>query len=146
MSDDLIQRVRRLEDLTAIHELFIAYGRYLDAGDLDSYAGLFTDDGEVLLGPLGRAKGRDDIKALMAKALAGREGTSYHLITSPTVTLDGDRATATVMWTVIDRGPDGAPVITMVGHHADVLTRVAEGWRFQQRKGFIDLPSRFPTT
>ena len=46
----------------------------------------------MLLGPLGRAKGRAEIKDLMATALADKVGTTFHIISSPRVTLDGDRA------------------------------------------------------
>ena len=31
------ERLQRLEDRDAIHQLFIDYGRYLDAGDFDAY-------------------------------------------------------------------------------------------------------------
>jgi uncharacterized protein (TIGR02246 family) len=142
--DALAQRVRRLEDLVAIHQLFVDYGSYLDAGDFDGYASLFAEDGEVQLGPLGRAKGRAAIKELMSKALAGQQGSSYHIISSPRVSLDGDRATATVMWSVIGRSADGGAALTMVGHHADVLGREADGWRFVRRRGYVDLPSTMP--
>src|SRR5262245_12237460 len=77
-ADALAPRLQRLEDLMAIQQLFIDYGRYLDAGDIDAYASLFAEDGEVLLGPLGRAKGRAAIKELMGKALDGKQGSSYH--------------------------------------------------------------------
>jgi uncharacterized protein (TIGR02246 family) len=142
--DALAQRVQRLEDLMAIQQLFIDYGRHLDAGDLDAYASLFAEDGEVLLGPLGRAKGRTAIRELMMRALGGRQGGSYHIISSPQVVLDGDRATATVMWTVIARTAQGDPALTMVGHHVDVLRREPEGWRFVRRKGHVDLPAAMP--
>jgi len=135
------ERLRRLEDRDAIHQLFIDYGRHLDHGDWDSYAALFAADGEVLLGPLGRAKGRDQIKALMIEALTPTLGTSFHIISSPRVALDGDTATAEVMWTVLKRGDDGAPVLTAVGRHLDALTRTPEGWRIQRRKGAMDLAS-----
>jgi uncharacterized protein (TIGR02246 family) len=140
-SDPLTQRVQRLEDLMAIHQLFVDYGRYLDAGDIDAYASLFAEDGDVLLGPLGRAKGRAAIKGLMTRVLAGRAGSSYHIISSPQVVLDGDRATATVMWTVIARTADGSPALMMVGRHADELRREHDRWRFVRRRGYIDLPS-----
>jgi uncharacterized protein (TIGR02246 family) len=143
-SGDLEARVQRLEDLLAIHQLFVDYGQYLDAGDIDAYAALFAEDGEVLLGPLGRAQGRENIKALMTKALRGVVGNSFHLITSPMVTLDGDRASSTVMWTVIGRDANGAPELTMLGRHSDILVRQPDGWKFRQRKGFIDLPQRLP--
>jgi uncharacterized protein (TIGR02246 family) len=140
-ADALAERVRRLEDVMAIHQLFVDYGRYLDAGDIDAYASLFAEDGEVLLGPLGRAKGRAAIKELMTKAVGGRQGNSYHIISSPQIVLEGDRATATVMWSVIARTAEGRAALTMVGHHDDVLRREPDGWRFVRRKGFVDLPS-----
>jgi uncharacterized protein (TIGR02246 family) len=139
--DALARRLQRLEDLMAVHQLFIDYGRYLDAGNIDAYASLFAEDGEVLLGPLGRAKGRAAIKELMTKALEGKQGSSYHIISSPQVVLDGDQATANVMWTVIARTADGGVKLTMVGHHEDTLRRERDGWRFVHRKGYVDLPS-----
>ena len=139
------QRLRHLEDLAEIHQLFVDYGQYLDAGDFAAYAGLFAADGEVRLGPMGSAKGRDEIRSLMERALAGVVGTSYHVITSPRVQIDGDTATSEVMWTVVQRGPDGAPVVPMIGRHRDELVREDGRWRFRLRRGFVDIPSAMPT-
>jgi hypothetical protein len=131
-------RLRRLEDLEEIRQLFVDYGYLLDLGDYAAYAQLFAEDGELLLGPLGRAKGRREIETMMAHV--GGAG-SLHLITSPIVTLDGDRAVARVMWTVINRAEDGTPFVGMVGHHEDELVREAGRWRFQRRRGFVEIPS-----
>jgi len=139
------QRLRHLEDLAEIHQLFVDYGQYLDAGDFAAYADLFAADGEVRLGPMGSAKGRDEIRSLMERALAGVVGTSYHVITSPRVQIDGDTATSEVMWTVVQRGPDGAPVVPMIGRHRDELVREDGRWRFRLRRGFVDIPSAMPT-
>ena len=141
MTDALVDRLRRLEDLLEIHQLFVDYGRYLDAGALDAYAELFADDGELLLGPVGRASGREEIKAVMAKALAGAKGSSFHIISSPAVKLDGDCATSEVMWTVVQRDADGKPSVGMIGRHVDDLVRERGQWRFQRRKGYVDIPS-----
>lgn len=138
----LEERLRRLEDRDAIHQVFVDYGRYLDAGDLDRYASLFAEDAEVLLGPMGRAKGRDNIRALMTKVLDGRVGTSYHIISSPAVQLDGDRAESEVMWTVIQRDREGKPKLTSMGRHVDQLVREGGRWKIAQRRGLIDLPQR----
>ncbi len=140
----LADRLRRLEDLQAIQQLFIDYGRHLDAGDFPAYAALFTEDGEVLLGPVGRAQGRREIEALMTTALSAHVGETYHLVTGPRITLDGDRATASVNWTVVARSTDGAPTVSMIGRHEDVLVRTAEGWRIRRRRGLIDMPGRLP--
>ena len=142
---DLEARLRHLEDLQAIQQLFVDYGHCLDAGDLDGYAALFAQDGEVLLGPLGRARGRDAIRALMGRVLEGSVGDTYHVISSPRVQLDGDTATSEVMWTVVRRGRDGQPRVSGLGRHRDELVREAGEWRFRSRRGLIDIPSQAGT-
>jgi len=139
----LAARLQRLEDLEEIRQLFIDYGHHLDRGNFAEYAALFAEEGEVLLGPMGRAKGPAEIEALMRRTLEGRVGTSFHLITSPVVQLDGDRATSQVMWTVLARGEDGAPEVTMLGHHRDELVREKGRWRFLRRAGYPDLPTTY---
>jgi len=143
--DDFLEtRLRRLEDIEDIRGLFVEYGRALDAGELETFAALFTEDGRLQLGPLGSATGRSAIVALMTKAIDGLVGSSFHIIGSPTIRLDGDTATSEVMWTVIHRQPDGSPRLTMTGRHRDELVRTVDGWRIAKRRGFIDLPSTFP--
>jgi uncharacterized protein (TIGR02246 family) len=148
MSDDTTSvdaRLRRLEDLLEINQLFIDYGAYLDAGDFEAYSSLFAEDGEVKLGPVGRAKGRDEIRKLMEGTLGGSAGSSYHVISSPRVELDGDTATSEVMWTVVNRAADGSAVLSMIGRHRDRLVREDGRWRFRERKGYVDIPSAMPT-
>ena len=145
MTASIEERLRRLEDLAAINQLFIDYGEHLDAGDFDAYAALFADDGEVLLGPMGRARGRDQIKALMTAALSDKVGSTFHIVSSPRVTLDGDRATSTVMWSVVTLAADGLARVSMVGHHIDQLARLDGAWYIQRRKGVVNLPSTMPT-
>lgn len=136
-------RLQRLEDLAEINQLFIDYGVYLDAGEFASYASLFAADGEVKLGPMGRAKGPADIQALMERVLTPLLGTSYHVISSPVVKLDGDTATSKVMWTVVARQADGQPYVSMVGKHHDELVRENGRWRIKSRRGTMDIPSTF---
>ena len=141
MADDLQDRVQRLEDILEIQQLFIDYGHHLDAGDFEAYASLFANEGEVLLGPLGRAKGRDQIRSLMETALDGAVGTSFHVISSPMIALRGDTATSDVIWTVVHRKEDGHPSLSMIGRHRDELVREDGRWRFLKRRGFVDIPS-----
>jgi hypothetical protein len=136
-------RLRRLEDLEEIRALFVDYGYYLDHGLFADYARLFAEDGEILLGPLGRAKGPAAIQALMEQALGARVGSSYHVIANPIVRLEGDRATSNVTWVVLVRDEAGKPVLPMIGHHADTLVRTAQGWKFLRREGHVDLPSKY---
>jgi len=145
MNDVAIEeRLTRLEDLAAIHQLFVDYGEHLDAGDFDAYAQLFAEDGEVLLGPMGRAKGREAIRDLMTAALADRVGSTYHIVSSPRVALDGDTASSTVMWSVAAMADDGLARVTMLGHHVDQLVKRDGRWWFQRREGVVNLPSTLP--
>ncbi|HEY6131143.1 MAG TPA: nuclear transport factor 2 family protein [Halioglobus sp.] len=136
------QRLQRLEDLEAIRQLFIDYGYYLDQCDFTAYANLFAEDAELLVGPLGRARGRIAIEELMRKQLTGRQGMTYHLITNPVIKLDGDAATSHVTWVVLSRNSEGAPHLAMLGHHSDQLIRVQGQWKFQRREGHVDLPAK----
>ena len=141
---DVEDRVRRLEDIVEIHQLFVDYGLALDAGDFDAYAELFAEDGEVLLGPMGRANGRENIKALMSGTLSGRAGSSFHIISSPQVTLDGDTATSQVMWSVVTADESGKAAMTMIGRHRDDLVREDGRWKIARRRGYVDIPKAMP--
>ena len=142
-SDDTLARLRRLEDLEEIRQLFVDYGHHLDAGDVEAYADLFADDGEILLGPIGRAKGRQAIVELMTKVRARAKTPSFHLIANPIVHLDGDVATSEVCWTVIRPNADGKLEVAMFGRHHDELVRERGHWRFRRRRGQIDVPSAY---
>jgi uncharacterized protein (TIGR02246 family) len=142
MDDDA--RLRRLEDLEEIRQLFTDYGRHLDAGDVQAYSELFADDGEVLLGPIGRARGRAAIVELMTKVRERARTASFHLITNPVIHLDGDRATAEVLWTVIRPDAAGKLEVAMFGRHHDDLVRERGRWRFQKRRGRVDVPAALP--
>lgn len=141
---DLEARLRRAEDMLEIHQLFIDYGMHLDAGRFDEYGALFARDGELVMGPLGNARGPVEIGAMMAQQLDGMVGTSFHVISSPMVQLDGDVATAEVMWTALRAGADGRPELSMVGRHRDELVREDGRWRFRRREGLIDAPRVYP--
>lgn len=143
MNDSIEARLRHLEDLASIHQLFIDYGIALDAGDFTTYADLFARDGELLLGPMGRATGPRAIEELMRRTLEGKIGESFHIISSPQVSIEGDRATAQVMWTVIHRDKSGQPRLTMMGKHHDELVREDGRWKFLRRSGTVDIPSAY---
>jgi uncharacterized protein (TIGR02246 family) len=144
MADDVLSRLRRLEDLEDIRQLFVDYGRHLDAGDVEAYADLFADEGEILLGPIGRAKGRAAIVELMTKVRARAQTASFHLVTNPVVRLDGDRATGEVLWTVIKPDAAGKLEVAMFGRHVDELVRERGRWRILKRRGRIDVPAVVP--
>ncbi len=141
----MADRLQRLEDLEEIRQLFVDYGHYLDSGDFAAYGGLFADEGEVLLGAIGRATSPTAIEALMRQTLEGAQGSSFHIVSNPIIELDGDRARSEVMWTVVVRDKDDHATVSMLGRHRDQLIRERGRWRFLRREGFIDVPSRYRT-
>jgi 3-phenylpropionate/cinnamic acid dioxygenase small subunit len=145
MSDDqtLLARIQRLEDLEEINRLFLEYRRHLDARDMHAYSQLFCEDGEWS-GRTGSAVGPAQIQEMLEANLSPNPpapgATSWHIVSNPTIELDGDRATAQVTWSLIRRGGDDEPVLTLLGHYDDVLAREHGRWRFKRRQAHIDIP------
>jgi uncharacterized protein (TIGR02246 family) len=139
----LSERVKQLEDLEEIRQLYIDYGRHLDAGDPEAYAALFARDAKLRLGPVMRADGREEIKraaaATIQRAPDGPK-SSVHVLGSPRVELAGDTASGECVWAAVSRPPDGATNV-LVGRHVDDLVREDGHWRFARRRGFIDVGS-----
>jgi 3-phenylpropionate/cinnamic acid dioxygenase small subunit len=145
-------RLRRLEDIEEIRLLLLEYARCLDAADYAGYAELFTEDGE-LDARLGRATGRDAIRALLDERLGAASGPprtpAFHLVGNPVIQVDGDRATSSVLWAYITHDERGYPLILQLGHYRDELAREDGVWRFRRREisrdlGFspLDAPDR----
>lgn len=132
-------RLRELEDRDAIRQIQIDYGNAIDRAEVDRFAALFADDGEIKLGPLARGKGPAEIREAV-KYLMSTDGT-VHLISNPEISVDGDTATACANWSVVAPDADGKPVITMTGYHKDDLVRTPDGWRIKLRRGFMNIPA-----
>lgn len=144
MQNELItieERVQRMEDIEEIRHLFTAYAQYLDHSDYDAYAELFAISGQLDLGPAGQATGRAAIRALIEKLVQRRTAPVRHIISSPVIRLNGARATASVMWTMLSCSSDGRPAIDMVGHHEDIIVKEDGVWKFQRLEGRIDIGS-----
>ncbi|MCX4091483.1 nuclear transport factor 2 family protein [Nocardia sp. alder85J] len=138
MTGELVERLARLEDLAEIQQLYIDYGRHLDAGDPVAYAELFARDAKLRLGPVMRADGRAAIEAVATEVLRAGDERTVHVLASPRITLDGDRATGECVWVAITQPDSGSPPVR-VGRHLDKLVREDGRWRFAERKGLIDV-------
>ena len=66
-SDDLVARLRRLEDDRDIRQLIASYGPAVDAGDADAAARLWSSDGVYDVDGW-RMEGRADIHAMVRSA------------------------------------------------------------------------------
>jgi uncharacterized protein (TIGR02246 family) len=145
---DVAVRLRRLEDLEQIRQLFTEYQTALDRQDFAAYAALFAADGEFATGS-GLAKGRAAIQALVAAMpgtlLGTGPGEDRHVIVNPLIELDpdnADRARAELAWLYVVKNADGGPTLAKFGHYADDLIREEGRWCFLRRQAATDVGRR----
>ncbi len=140
----LAARVQRLEDIQAIQNLLLEYGRTLDAHDLKAYSNLFAKDGEWG-GGFGTAKTPAGILAMMEKNLpapapGAKKRITYHLMSNFIIDVHGDTGTAWSRWTFVVPGANDQPEAMHSGHYEDALIRENGQWKFQRRVTFNDIP------
>jgi hypothetical protein len=127
----------------AITELITRYAALNDAGDWDSVAALYTDDGRM-----SRPTAPDDFiagrPAILAAFRSRPVRAARHIIANVLVTLESEteaRATSQILlFTGVSAG-EGLPVQStppLVGTYRDRLTRTHHGWRFVERRGSLD--------
>lgn len=134
MADQLADRLRVLEDREAIRELIACYGPLADSGQADAVAALFAEDGVYAVGGMGEAQGHAAIAALISgpvhqSLLADGCG---HVLTSPAITLDGDRAVARCH-SIVFRYEEGDWNPVRVAANRWELARGNEGWKVVRR-------------
>jgi len=147
--DSTAERLRRLEDLEQIRQLFVEYKRVLDKQDFAAYGALFAADGEFIATPqegLQQARGPAAIQALVeampGSLLGSAPGDDFHVVINPLIELDADdpdRARAEVTWLYVVKGQDGLPSPAKLGHYDDQLVRENGRWRFLRREAPTDI-------
>lgn len=140
VASTLEARLLRLEDLQEITQLLIDYGELLDLRDLDGFAALWVEDAEFVMSTGRSASGRQAIRDMLAAVMERSPASAIHIETNPRITLDGDRASSTILYSVAFTQPDGLARVTMIGHHHDELVRTPDGWRIKRRRNVINLP------
>ncbi len=122
-----------LIDSWEIEKLIIRYAALNDATDWDGVAALYTPEGRMSrpVAPDDFIEGRDAICAAF-KARPPRR--TRHVCANIQVEVDGDmaRATSTLLLFTAQSSPP------LVGGFSDALIRTPDGWRFTQRKGWLD--------
>lgn len=85
--------------------------------------------------PAGQAtkEAAPDKRSALPSLMQDRYLSAKHLITNPSIQLDGDNATAISYWIEVTVGKDGKRSIPDGGYYSDVLKRVNGVWRFKQR-------------
>jgi 3-phenylpropionate/cinnamic acid dioxygenase small subunit len=142
----LQRRVQQLEDQEQIRTVLVQYGEYLDSRNYKGYASLFARDG-VWSGGFGSATGPAEIEAMLEKNLARAEPgfinkTSFHLMTTMVVEVDGDTATARSRYTFFTANPDNKPVPNLAGRYVDEFVREDGKWKIKRRTTHGVIPWR----
>jgi hypothetical protein len=124
------------DDKIAIQELSNTHVKYLDAHEVDAWAGLWLPEGKFIA-TYGTFTGHDEIKEFIRGHIAaGKEDGARHVLTNYVIEGDGDRAT--VYSLVVKIQVEKAPFIIATGVYNDVVVRTADGWRFESRQLDVD--------
>lgn len=143
---ELQQRIQQLEDQEAIRQVLIAYGEHLDARDFAGYAALFARDG-TWTGGFGSATGPAEIQAMLEKNIGRAEPgfinkSSFHLMTTMSVDVHGDGATARSRYLFFTATPESRPQAALAGRYVDEFVREDGQWKIRWRTTHGVLPWR----
>jgi uncharacterized protein (TIGR02246 family) len=131
--DALEARLRLVEDQLAITQLVASYGPLVDAGEADSVAALWTEDGSYDVEGW-QMNGRDDVRAMVLSD--GHQhlvaGGCTHFLGPTWVRVDGDEAVA-VCESVLVRHRDGGYSVRRAAANHFRLRRGPDGWRIAHR-------------
>lgn len=118
--------------VSAIHEVIVAYCRFVDMFDDDAMAALFTPDGEWLRPGKEPLRGREEILAYLRTRDRGTQ--ARHVPTNVIVNVeDSKSATAISYYTIVKRGPDGGPLPVTLGEYHDVFRLEGGRWQIARR-------------
>jgi hypothetical protein len=139
-------RLQRVEDQLAIQRVLIEYGKFLDGKDYAAYAGLFARDG-VWTGGFGKFTGPAAIQKMLEDNLGKPtpgyvNKSSYHLMSSPLITVTGDTATAESRYLFFTASPDNKPIPTLAGRYVDQFVREGGQWKIKRRVTWGVIPWR----
>jgi uncharacterized protein (TIGR02246 family) len=129
--EDVLQRAK---DREAIEQLMWRYARALDGADADTYASLYTVDGQFSAGA-NATKGREALKKMITPPPAGRP-PMYHMTANHQLTfLDKDHARidAYYITMVAAAGRETPSRVAGVGRSIDDLERVNGQWLIKSR-------------
>jgi hypothetical protein len=134
-TDEILARLRAVEDRLAIIELEGEYARAFDSRDGAAWSALFVPDG------IYQARGATAEKGnfvrghdALAAFCAGAPFDGIHLMHLPQITVDGDRAQSRIHLEFVGLfHTPGNPTGRMVGYYDVRYARVAGSWKIVHR-------------
>src|SRR5690554_4859877 len=144
----LEQRVERMEAESEIRRALIEYGAYLDWRDYAAYANLFAADG-TWAGGFGSFTGPKAIEAMLLENLGSAatgyiNKSSFHMMTNPIITVDGDRAEVSSRYLFWTRSDSDRPSPALAGRYVDQFVRQNGEWKIARRTTYGVIPYRNP--
>ena len=119
------------DDEDQVRRTLASYCQYLDDGDFDRWAELFSEDALLLFA--GRtSEGRRSIQEFMEQ-VQPPEGRGKHITANILVDVDRDTATAHTDYLFVRPTAQGL-VLLATGRYHDQLVRDGDRWRFRQRE------------
>ena len=132
---DTAPTLTTLLDRAQIEDMLVDYYGQLGAGHHD-FGAFYAEDGVLDVNGL-IAQGRQGIEDLYKKLAAGapgRRGTFRMLLTNPKIVVNGDAATADVIWTGVNsESATATPQIVEQGREHDELVKQRGHWYFKRR-------------
>ena len=122
-----------------IHDLFVRYTTALDADNVETIVGCFTEDGALESPAVGVYAGRQGIREFAERFARFHERGSQlrHFISNMAVQLEGDAARATCyLLTVITR--NGKTELMPPGRYDCRLEKIGGQWLFKHRLVVLD--------
>ena len=127
------------DDRQMINDLFVRYTTALDAGDVETIVGCFTEDGALESPAVGVYAGRQGIREFAERFARFRERGSQlrHFISNLAVQVNGDEARATCyLLNVITR--NGRTQLMPPGRYDCRLLKIGGQWLFKHRLVVLD--------
>lgn len=129
------------QDYVDVQNLYARYNHASDAGDAETYASCFTDDGVLQIDPVGvLVQGRASLVAYKQKDAAGRGGR-YRRHWNGSLWLepvDTDTVRGRCYFHGYNGTPGQPPVLADAGVYDDRIVRVGGAWRFARRHITLD--------
>jgi uncharacterized protein (TIGR02246 family) len=128
-----------IEDRLAINDLFVRYTTALDAGDVETVVGCFTEDAVLESPAIGIIGGHEAVRAFASRFAALRkDGTQFrHMISNLAAEVQDQRARATCYLLVLITR-DGNSRQLPPGRYECELVKDDGQWRFRRRVVFHD--------
>lgn len=142
--DDLLAKV-------AIEDLLNRYYQGFGTGNPAAFNEFYTEDAVFDVNGI-VANGKEEIEAIYAGTgddAPAAQGTFHMVLSNLVVDVDGDTATARMLWTGVDNNDlRGPPTIREQGREYDLLVRQGDNWLIKKRVVVADsgLPESMAAT